>query len=67
MCWYASTYGMDSFMNRLPAMFTMIEPGELRSERANHAPPTGGTSMTASPDTRRRDPRAWISARILMR
>ena len=36
MWWHASTYGIDSFMNRLPAMFTMIEPGELRSDSANH-------------------------------
>jgi hypothetical protein len=33
MCSHAATYGMDSFMNRLPAMSTMIEPVELRSER----------------------------------
>ena len=43
MWWHASTYGIDSFMNRLPAMFTMIEPGELRSDRANHGAPTSGT------------------------
>ena len=43
MWWHASTYGIDSFMNRLPAMFTMIEPGELRSDRANHGASTSGT------------------------
>ena len=30
-------------MNRLPAMLTMIEPGELRSDSANHGAPTSGT------------------------
>src|ERR1700733_11297029 len=55
MWWHASTYGMDSFMNRWPDMLTMIEPGELRSDSANHGAPTSGTvgphhatSMTAS-------------------
>src|SRR5258708_34219115 len=42
--WHASTYGMDSFMNLLPDMFTMIEPGELRSDRANHGAPANGTA-----------------------
>jgi hypothetical protein len=43
MWWHASTYGMDSFMNRLPDILTMIEPGELRSDNANHGAPTSGT------------------------
>ena len=30
-------------MNRLPAMFTMIDPGELRSDSANHGASTSGT------------------------
>ena len=30
-------------MNRLPDMLTMIEPGELRSDSANHGAPTSGT------------------------
>ena len=30
-------------MNRLPAMLTMIDPGELRSDSANHGAPTNGT------------------------
>src|SRR5215475_163662 len=34
---------MDSFMNLLPDMLTMIEPGELRSDKANHGAPTNGT------------------------
>ena len=30
-------------MNRLPDMLTMIDPGELRSDNANHGAPTSGT------------------------
>ena len=30
-------------MNRLPDMLTMIDPGELRSDSANHGAPTNGT------------------------
>lgn len=30
-------------MNRLPDMLTMIDPGELRSDSANHGAPTSGT------------------------
>ena len=30
-------------MNRWPDMLTMIEPGELRSDNANHGAPTSGT------------------------
>ena len=30
-------------MNRLPLVLTMIEPGELRSDSANHGAPTSGT------------------------
>src|ERR1700737_3719856 len=43
MWWHASTYGMDSFMNRLPAMLTMIAPGEFPSHSANTGAPTNGT------------------------
>src|SRR6201986_1187922 len=30
-------------MKRLPDMLTMIDPGELRSDSANHGAPTSGT------------------------
>ena len=30
-------------MNRLPDMLTIIDPGELRSDRANHGAPSNGT------------------------
>ncbi len=35
MRWVASTYGSDSFMNRLPRALTMRLPGRLRSARQN--------------------------------
>src|SRR5690349_15360789 len=43
IAWVASTYGLASFMYRLPAALTIIEPGRFRSARKNHARP--GSSM----------------------
>ena len=37
-------------MNRLPAMFTTIEPRELRSDSAKHGAPTSGPQPPVSAD-----------------